>query len=236
MHLAVAAGLAPATMAPARMGLPQSPLAVEIVSEPAPVPAPEVEPEPVQPAEAPPQAISPPKPQTLAPRQEITPPQAIGPAKSQAPVLHAQTVKPRAPKLKPEPSPAALVQSVPTPDVGKAVDPAIDNGGTPAEAAPPVPAKPQDTPDDRFQRYAETVWARIMDHKPSRIRSRGTVVLTFSLLPDGGLAAAAITGASGQAELDRAALFALRAAAPFPLPPEDATAQQLTFTIPFQFR
>ena len=97
------------------------------------------------------------------------------------------------------------------------------------------PSDPAPT-DDSMQLYARTVWTRILDHKPRFIRLRGTVTLSFVLSRDGALTASSIAGSSGSDVLDQIALTALRAAAPFPPPPASATAYQLTFTIPFEFR
>jgi protein TonB len=96
--------------------------------------------------------------------------------------------------------------------------------------------EPSGKADDSLRVYGQMVWASIMAHKPAGIRLRGTVTLTFSLLRDGRLDAAAVSTSGGADSLDQIALAALQDAAPFPPPPEGLSGQSLTFSIPFQFR
>lgn len=51
---------------------------------------------------------------------------------------------------------------------------------------------------------------------------RGTVVVGFSIAPDGSLAGVQVLQGSGNAALDRIATDHIRRAAPFPVPPEGA--------------
>lgn len=87
-----------------------------------------------------------------------------------------------------------------------------------------------------IRNYAAKVRARIARNKPPSGGRRGQVVLSFSLSSSGGLTSARIATSSGNSALDRSALAAIRRAAPFPRPPQGATASQLRFTIPFRFR
>lgn len=108
--------------------------------------------------------------------------------------------------------------------------------GVPGEVLPAATEGPPAAAEDSLRLYGEAVRTLILNHKPTGIRLRGTVGLTFSLSPDGRLIAATVSTSSGSEILDRAALAALQRAAPFPPSPEAASPQQLTFSIPFQFR
>ncbi|MFN3746286.1 MAG: cell envelope integrity protein TolA [Hyphomicrobiaceae bacterium] len=84
--------------------------------------------------------------------------------------------------------------------------------------------------------YAALVRARVASRKPPGPGKRGTVVVTFGVSRSGGLAFASILRSSGDAELDRTVLSAVRSAAPFPPPPEGASLRQRQFSMPFDFR
>lgn len=84
--------------------------------------------------------------------------------------------------------------------------------------------------------YAARVRAQVASHKPSGAGGRGTTVVSFAVTASGGLSYAGLARSSGNDALDRLALSAVRGAAPFPAPPAGATAQQLSFSIPFHFQ
>lgn len=65
--------------------------------------------------------------------------------------------------------------------------------------------------------------------------SRGEVVITFALGPDGSLAYARIYSSSGNSRLDHAALKAVRGTQ-FPPPPAGSQTSQLTYKFPVKFR
>ncbi len=83
--------------------------------------------------------------------------------------------------------------------------------------------------------YGARVRARILRQRPSA-SGRGRAVVSFAVTAGGGLRYARLARTSGNAALDRAALAAVRRAAPFPRPPAGAETRQLKFTIPFSFR
>ena len=114
--------------------------------------------------------------------------------------------------------------------------PSISANTESADSTRTTSGEPSGKADDRLRVYGQMVWASIMAHKPAGIRLRGTVTLTFSLLRDGRLGAAAVSTSSGSDSLDQVALAALHDAAQFPPPPEGMSGQSLTFSIPFQFR
>ncbi|MDK4805525.1 MAG: TonB family protein [Novosphingobium aromaticivorans] len=83
--------------------------------------------------------------------------------------------------------------------------------------------------------YVHKVWARIMACRPAGITIDGRVTLRFDLDDRGHLASVAVVGPSGVAMLDRAAVVALRRAAPFPLPPAHDAAVPLHFEVQVRF-
>jgi len=196
---------------------PDEPITVDVIalaaSEAEDLPEP-----PVVAPEPPPPEITPPPPEAKAePKPEPAPEPKPAPKSA-----------PRKAKPAPKPAPAAVRGPEPQP--------------APVATAPPPPApavllgtRPQAS-EDSLRAYARTVWRLIERHKPPGGRFPGVAVLTFVIARDGSLTASAVTASSGSATLDQAALEALRDAAPFPAPPAEASAAQLTFTIPYQFR
>ncbi len=83
--------------------------------------------------------------------------------------------------------------------------------------------------------YAAHVRARLAGHKPPAGGRRGTAIVAFGISPTGAIVYADVARSSGNAALDRAAVDAVRGAAPFPPPPAGATPPQLMFSIPFKF-
>ena len=215
VHAAVLLWLLRATPIPAGIELPRESLAVQIVSgglaEVAEEVATQREPQRATEEQAVPREPEPPKPKNH-------------PIVRQAAPKHQRVT----------PSSGLVPGVVASGDLAGSKDEPQD-GPSPLPTAPPSPG-PSRASDDAFRIYSETVSAWISKHKPGGIRFRGTVTLAFSLSRDGRLAAAEIANSSGMGAVDQAALGALRAAAPFPPPPENASEQQLTFAIPFQFR
>ncbi len=83
--------------------------------------------------------------------------------------------------------------------------------------------------------YAAHVRARLAGHKPSARGRRGTAIVAFGLSSTGEIVYADVARSSGNPALDRAAVAAVRGAAPFPPPPAGATPAQLQYSIPFKF-
>ena len=80
--------------------------------------------------------------------------------------------------------------------------------------------------------YNAKIWSALARHKPKTGKS-GSATVTFAIGPGGGLRSARISGSSGDAQLDRMALATVRNAAPFPPPPDPASA---SYTIRIYFR
>jgi protein TonB len=95
-------------------------------------------------------------------------------------------------------------------------------------------AKPKLEPkrSESVSGYNAKIWSALAHHKP-RAGKAGSTVVTFAIGPAGGLRSARIAGSSGDARLDQMALQTVRNAAPFPPPPNPATA---SYTIRIYFR
>ncbi|MFD2232810.1 TonB family protein [Phaeospirillum tilakii] len=100
---------------------------------------------------------------------------------------------------------------------------------------PPAPATAAAESDAAAQAYARLVWERVLAHRPATRRLVGTTLVAFRLDSAGELVSSEIARSSGSGLHDRAALAALRAAAPFPPPPATIAPDRLNFTLPFAF-
>lgn len=103
--------------------------------------------------------------------------------------------------------------------------------------AAPIPAVQQSKPDLTAQRstYLHRLWLRIMACRPGGLGLAGIVRLAFRVDGHGALTQAQVIGPSGMILLDRAALQALRRAAPFPAPPEDMPVDDEDFEVEIRF-
>lgn len=174
---------------------------------------------PPQPQQPPPESPKPepPKPELAKPPlAKPEPPKASPPAKPQ-------------PTPRPAPAAKAAPAAMPAPAQPVMSEVAADNSAPAASV--PAPAARGAERDD----YLRMVWARIMRFRPERVPFAGLARLRFTLGADGSLTAVEIAESSGSGLLDRAALDAVRRAAPFPAPP-GLSGTELTFEIPFQFR
>lgn len=88
----------------------------------------------------------------------------------------------------------------------------------------------------KVRNYSARVRARIARKRPPGHGVSGTAIVAFAISRSGGVRYARIHRSSGYAVLDRAALSAIRRAAPFPSPPKGMTLRQLSYTIPFRFK
>lgn len=73
-------------------------------------------------------------------------------------------------------------------------------------------------------------------HKPRGVQSKGTVTVRFQLDRDGNVLAADVVRSSGNFNLDRIALRAIRQSGAFPQPPAAIASTQLYFVVPIDFR
>jgi protein TonB len=150
---------------------------------------------------------------------------------------------------RPRPLPALAQpapQSAPTPltsaSAKKSRPQPAGNASSPHTAVSPGPSPHTagGTGPSRLQSYYAAVLARIEAAKQyplsaQRRQIQGDVVVTFQLSPNGRLIDARLTTSSGFHSLDRAALEAVRRAAPYPKLPNDAgvVPNALTVTISF---
>ena len=194
---------------------------VDFVTPAAPEPAPEPEPQPVAAPEPPPETPAPPPPSA--------PPPPPPPAEAETPPPPPE-VKPAPPVRKPKPAPEARPVQKRAPAPVTASAPA-----TPAVSLSPRQDGVLSLPDDALTAYSRVVWARIERRKPRDIHAPGVATVTFALGADGALLSTRLGAGSGNDGLDRAALDAVAAAAPFPPPPAGVSPAKLVFSIPFQF-
>ena len=224
LHLATAMAILWFPALPPR-DLGKGAFTIELVAAPPPEPQqpPPESPKPEAPKPEPPKP-EPPKPELAKPQlAKPEPPKASPPAK--APPRPA----PATPAAQPAPAQPVMTE-------GAAESPpattATTDSAAPAASVPvPAPAARGAERDD----YLRMVWARIMRFRPERVPFAGLARLRFTLGADGSLTAVEIAESSGSGLLDRAALDAVRRAAPFPAPP-GLSESELTFEIPFQFR
>ncbi len=148
--------------------------------------------------------------------------------------------RPRAPLPAPAPrarvSPPAAPVVEPRPAQPEEATPAAATVAT--EPAPPPPTARQavSTLDDELRSYGKLVWTQVTRRKPRHVTYPGATLIRFALSPAGSLISAEVVDSSGSPSLDRLALDAVTAAAPFPPPPAGAGEERLRFTIPFHFR
>ena len=156
------------------------------------------------------------KPAMTKPVRKRLPAAVSPPARERpAPLLVTQPASvPASPPLPSLPRPQALPAPVPAPQ--------------------PVPVAAEPAPD-RLEAYRQQLWQRILAARPRGVRGAGTVTIRFRIDHSGALVSAAVAGSSGQFMLDRAALQAVRRAAPFPSPPAGMDDAALTFTVPLAF-
>jgi TonB family protein len=134
------------------------------------------------------------------------------------PVAHAPGL-PKVSLLRAQPAPRPLAAD------RALCSPAIASLPALAPIAPHAPAGEPSKASQKADRaalpadYVHKVWARIMACRPAGITIDGRVTLRFDLDDRGHLASVAVVGPSGVAMLDRAAVVALRRAAPFPCRP-----------------
>lgn len=143
----------------------------------------------------------------------------------------------RSAHTRPSPVPVHLAR----PQAPRAIAPAFSITAS-AIASSPAPAqshavaaKPSPGHKVILQHYAAELWARIAAHKRAGLHRGGTVEIAFRLDRRGHLLWVKLVHSSGDAGLDAAALLSVRAAAPFPVPPDALAAGDLVFDIPFEF-
>ncbi len=95
--------------------------------------------------------------------------------------------------------------------------PATRTPGVPQPVAPS--AASQSEPDPSLE-YKRRVWAHLADHRPRAEPGAGEATVKFGVKGTGALAFARLERSSGRPAFDRACLASVRAATPFPAPPQ----------------
>jgi len=129
---------------------------------------------------------------------------------------------PQAMSAGPRAAPMSVAPDVMAPD-GPAAPPVIPSA---PEQAPRPPEPPPTTPDKARpalpdQAYVHQLWQRIQAHRPAATDLAGSVEVLFELDREGKLLSARVGHSDGIILLERAALRAVRSAAPFPAPPHN---------------
>ena len=149
------------------------------------------------------------------------------------------------PIARPVPASPAVSRAVPLAREASSTPPA--NAAVPAASNPKPSAAPADTPmsapppkaagasPSRISAYVAQLWHRIEARRPAGNGLRGTVVVLFRLAREGRLLALSVARSSNIATLDRLGLRAVQGSAPFPVPPQDFSEDQLTFSVPVNF-
>ena len=202
----------------------------EPVVEPVPTPMPELTqqmtPTPTVMAALTPLPAAPTAPVTAeAPKVEtITaePPKTEAPLQSQRPKEKTPEVVKKKPKKKPvkkvETRGNAKRNNTKGADAGQNKDAKATTTGQTQKAA-------SQAGNAAVSNYPGQVMRRISRVGKPRVKSKGEVVIAFTISASGGLGGVSVARSSGSAALDQAALTLIRKAAPFPKPPAGARRQ-----------
>ncbi|WP_146587520.1 TonB family protein [Puniceibacterium confluentis] len=132
-------------------------------------------------------------------------------------------------------------RSAPAASAPRAAQRAKGSGNSGGAAQTVAPAKPRAGPSQSQLRSAQAQWGGAIRQSVARAQryprgttARGVVTLRISVSPSGRLTGASITGSSGTAALDRAALAAARTAR-LPRAPKELTGASYSFNLPLQF-
>lgn len=138
------------------------------------------------------------------------------------------------PARKPEPAPNAKTAKAEAKQVAPAAEAEAQEAATGSKPRwTPMALAPADKDTvGGAGNYNAKIWSALARHKP-RTGKAGSAAVTFAIGPGGGLRSARISGSSGDAKLDQMALQTVRNAAPFPPPPNPASA---SYTIRIYFR
>jgi protein TonB len=184
--------------------------------------------------------VAPAAPSSVADEPEASSAPNISEANPASPIVQTAKAEPAAPNV---PLPTRKPKFAVAKPIAPAVEPTVQTATeskprwTPMALAPAdkdTVAKPQLEPKraESASGYNGKIWSTLARHKP-RAGKAGSAVVTFAIGPGGGLRSARISGSSGDSRLDQMALQTVRNAAPFPPPPNPASA---SYTIRIYFR
>lgn len=237
--LLVLSGLAACLHSPAPappQGVVQTPLA-ELPPAASPPPMDRIPlsspPDPETPVTPPPVAPDPPA-ESLPP--EVATPPAEPPATDTPPSAAAPNPEPA-----PEPPSEPDTETSTPPEVPESPAPSVEDPPTAAPAPAPAPAPLPVSYDEERAAYLRKFNAAIERHKQYPPQSRrmgrqGRVALLIGINAAGELERLEVASSSGHLALDNAALEAVRAAAPFPPPPQPAFDPHPLFQLGLEFR
>lgn len=202
--------------------------------------------------------VSLPVPETLSrPDLAMAPPAPQLPAAPEAPLATASTAEPDATLPVAEPTPTIAVEPAPKPAPAPAAKPvkptrqpakaevaAKPQPAPKADAAPPTAAKSAPPPAQAVSqgeaKALKADWGSKISARLKRTLSLpdgaapGRVKLRVTVSPKGALLSVEIVGSSGQPALDKAALRAAKAAAPYPRAPKGLNEASYSFVVPIR--
>ncbi|WP_374572960.1 TonB family protein [Phenylobacterium sp.] len=162
----------------------------------------------------------------------------LAPPRAEQPAPASPRPKPAAPQAaRKAPAPKTPAEPAKT---GASEPPAAPPAPTPPLTARPsaMPAPPARAPAlaaaDPAEAYRRQVWSHLAAHPPRAQPGAGVTRVAFRLDGSGGLVSLRLARSSGRPAFDRACLAAVRAAAPFPSPPEGLTDADLAFEVPIR--
>ena len=177
-------------------------------------------------------AVEPPMPEdTLAPREAPQPPKKPRTERQVARKQHPQPQPQRAPApAKSQDEPSAPPSQVAAGSGGDAVEGAGTSDVSVGASA--------ERKADLRQRWGGQIQREVSRRatKPRAIRRAGKTLVDITVSRDGALVSASLRHGSGSDGLDKAALKAIRAAAPFPPAPAELTEARYVFTLPVLFK
>lgn len=165
----------------------------------------------------------PPPPARIEPLPDVKARSAVAPAIRQTPATR----------------PALPMVLVPLPEarpVAAAATPSQQPEQFAERSPPPLPvAVPAETDAASLAQYQSLVWQHIAAHKPRGVQAKGTVTVKFQLDGNGNVGFLEVAGSSGNFNLDRIALRAIRRSGAFPKPPPPLGTRRLVFVVPVEF-
>lgn len=171
--------------------------------------------------------------------EEVEPPEAMA-VPELPPQPKPKAVLMAAPKPNPKPKPKKIVQEPPKPVVKKALEKPAPRTSAPirsgaARAATTARDGASGAPSMSSSNWRSLVLARLNQHKPGAAHETGTVSLSFTINRGGHVVAASVSGSSGSATLDHAALAMVHSASPLPPPPPEIGGGSISLTVPVRF-
>lgn len=192
-------------------------IAPAVVSPPVATPTPPAPTTP-PPAPAPPPTPAPPK---KKPKQ----------TKQPKPKPKAKSAKIKNPRASPDPEPTPIARAL--------VPPSMDQGPSGAPSTP-TPEPPKRIPKSLLANYQRVIHQRIKRAQRYPRQSRqdheeGTVKIGFVISSSGSVRGVRVVKSSGFGTIDRAAVDAVKRAAPFPPLPSGIERSEISVTVPIRF-